>query len=328
MDFKDIIGQKEVIGSLTRSLSEGRIGHAYIFSGPAGIGKRTIASIFAGLLLCDNPQNGSACGKCRPCLMMENGSNPDYRSISGEESSIGVDMIREIQSDAVLKPMYSKHKVYIVEEAAKMTEQAQNCLLKTFEEPPGYVVVMLLTTNYEKLLETVRSRAQHLKLVKYTREQVLQALMLRYGSDRGVFGLAADYSDGNIGTALDLAGSGDFSQLRDQTLELLPDAAQGRTRSVLELSSFMDANKDNVDMLLDIMLLYYRDLLVMSETGKENLLINSDKKDIILNNARKYSRDRLISSIEAIGASRRAIKQNAGYQLVIDNLLIKLREDH
>ncbi len=328
MDFTDIIGQKEVIESLTRSLSEGRIGHAYIFSGPAGIGKRTIARIFAGLLLCDDPQNGSACGRCRPCLMMENDSNPDYHSISADGLSIGVDLVREIQSDAVLKPMYSKRKVYIVEEAAILTEQAQNCLLKTFEEPPGYVVVMLLTTNYEKLLETVRSRAQHLKFRKYTREEVYQALMLRYGSDDGMFELAADYSDGNIGTALDLAESGDFSKLRDQMLELLPGAAQGKTRSVLELSSFMDTYKDNVDMLLDIMLLYYRDLLVMSETGKENLLINSDKKDIILNNARKYGNDRLISSIEAIGASRRALKQNASYQLVIDNLLIKLREDH
>jgi DNA polymerase-3 subunit delta' len=209
-----------------------------------------------------------------------------------------------------------------------MTEQAQNCLLKTFEEPPGYVVVILLTTNYEKLLETVRSRAQHLKFRKYSREQVCQALRDRYGSDEGAFGLAADYSDGNIGTALELADSGDFSKLRDQLLELLPGASQGKTRSVLDLSSFMENNKENVDMLLDIMLLYYRDLLVMSETGKENMLINSDKKDIILNNARKYRSDRLISNIDAIGAARRALKQNASYQLVIDNLLIKLREDH
>lgn len=328
MDFKDVIGQREVIGSLERSLSEGRIGHAYIFSGPAGIGKKTIARIFAGLLLCDAPQNGSACGSCRPCLMMGSGSNPDYHSISCEELSIGVDQIREIQSDVVLKPMYSKRKVYIVEEAEKMTEQAQNCLLKTFEEPPGYVVVILLTTNYDKLLETVRSRAQHLKLGKYTREQVCQVLRDRYGSDDGTFGLAADYSDGNIGTALELAGTGDFSKLRDQMLELLPMVAQGETRSILDFSSFMDNNKDSADILFDIMLLYYRDLLVMSETGKEKMLINSDKKDIILNNARKYRSSRLISSIEAIGAARRALKQNAGYQLVIDNLLIKLREDH
>lgn len=329
MDFKDVIGQKEVVGSLEQSLSEGRIGHAYIFSGPAGIGKKTIARIFAGLLLCDAPQNaGLPCGECRPCLMMGRDSNPDYHSISCEELSIGVDLIREIQTDAVLKPMYSKRKVYIIEEAAKMTEQAQNCLLKTFEEPPGYVVVILLTTNYEKLLETVRSRAQHIKFRKYTREQVCQALRQVYGSDEGMFGLAADYSDGNIGTALELAGSGEFSRLRDQMLDLLPCVAQGKTRSILDFSSFMDNNKDNVDMLLEIMLLYYRDLLVINETGKENMLINSDKKDIILNNARKYRGDRLIRNIDAIGAARRALKQNASYQLVIDNLLIKLREDH
>jgi DNA polymerase-3 subunit delta' len=327
MDFNDVIGQREVIGSLKRSLSEGRIGHAYIFSGPAGIGKKTIARIFAGLLLCDAPQNGSVCGSCKPCLMMDSGSNPDYHSISCEEQSIGVDLIREIQSDVILKPMYSKRKVYIIEEAAKMTEQAQNCLLKTFEEPPEYVVVMLLTTNYDKLLETVRSRAQHLKFGKYTREQVYQALRDRYGSDDGIFGLAADYSDGNIGTALELAGSGTFSQLREQMLELLPKVARGETKAILDFSSFMDNNKDNSDILFEIMLLFYRDLLVMNETGEENMLINSDKKDIILNNARKCRSSRLISSIDAICAARRAAAQNAGYQLVIDNLLIKLRED-
>ncbi len=328
MDFKDVIGQREVIGSLERSLSEGRIGHAYIFSGPAGIGKKTIARIFAGLLLCEAPQDNTACGSCKPCLMLENDSNPDYHSIICEELSIGVDLVREIQSDIILKPMYSRRKVYIIEEAAKMTEQAQNCLLKTFEEPPGYAVVILLTTNYDKLLETVRSRAQHLKFGKYSREQVCKALEDRYGRDDGTFGLAADYSDGNIGTALELAGTGDFSSLREQMLELLPWVAQGKARSILDFSAFMDNNKENTDMLFEIMLLYYRDLLVMSETGTENMLINSDKKDIILNNARKYRSNRLISNIDAIGAARRALKQNANYQLVIDNLLIRLREDH
>jgi DNA polymerase-3 subunit delta' len=326
MDFKNIIGQKEVVDSLKQLISQDRVGHAYIFSGPAGIGKKTIAHIFAGLLLCDDPHEGAPCGNCRPCQLTKNDSNPDYHSIRVEELSIGVDLIRELQSDTILKPMYSDRKVYIVQEAAKMTEAAQNCLLKIFEEPPGYVVVILLTTNYEKMLETVRSRAQHLKLKNYSREQVLQALEARYGSDDGSFGLAADFSDGNIGIALDLANSGEFSKLRDEILELLPAAAEGRTTSILDFSSFMDSNKESVEIIMHIMLLYYRDLLVISETGNENMLINSDKKDIILDNARKYRNGRLISSIEAIEAAQRALKQNASYQLVIDNLLIKLRE--
>ena len=327
MNFNSIIGQSEVTDSLKRSLSENRVGHAYIFTGSAGMGKKTIAQLFAGLLLCENPQSGSTCGKCTACLLYENGSNPDYHRINTEDASIGVDRIRDIQGDVSIKPMYSKRKVYVIEDAVKMTDQAQNCLLKTFEEPPSYVVVILLATNYEMLLETIRSRAQRLNFRKYTYEQVCQALAEKYGMRSTLLELAAGYSDGNIGMALELAGSGEFTILRERIFELLPGVAKGRMDEVLEFTAFMEENRDSIDLLLDIMLLYYRDLLLVCETGNGNVLINSDKKDMIFINARMYCSRRIIDNIAAIEAVRRAIKQNANYQLAIDNLLIKLRED-
>lgn len=326
MDFSGIIGQKEVVGSLERAISENRVGHAYIFTGPAGMGKKTIAHLFAGLLLCNAPKDGKACGKCVPCQLFENGSNPDYHRINTDEASIGVDMIRDVQGDVAIKPMYSKRKVYIVEDAAKMTEQAQNCLLKTFEEPPEYVVIMLLTANYEALLETVRSRAQHLHFKKYSHGQVLQALAVKTGRDDELARLAADYADGNIGLALELAGSGDFPRLRERVFELLPGVTKGKTASILEFTAFMEESRDSVGLLLDILLLYYRDLLIMCETGNENMLINSDKKDMIFINAQVCASRSVISKIDALEAARRALKQNANMQLVIDNLLISLQE--
>ena len=326
MDFNSIIGQNEVKNSLKKSLSEDRVGHAYIFSGPAGMGKKTIAHIFAGLLLCENPQDGAACGRCTPCLLFNNGSNPDYHRINPEEASIGVDLIREIQGDVAIKPMYSKRKVYVIEDSVKMTEQAQNCLLKTFEEPPSYVVVILLTTNYEMLLETIRSRAQRLNFRRYTYEQVCQAVT-ESGGGGSIVELAAGYSDGNIGMALELVGSGEFTLLRSRIFDLLAGVAKGKFDAVLEFTAFMEENKDSTDLILDIMLLYYRDLLVMCETGNEKMLINSDKKDMICNNARMYCSRRVIDNTTAVEAARRALKQNANYQLVIDNMLIKLRED-
>lgn len=327
MDFSNITGQHEIVGSLKRLLSEDRIGHAYIFSGSAGLGKKTIAHIFGGLLLCENSQTGAMCGKCTACRLFEHGSNPDYHRISTEEASIGVELIREIQGDVAVKPVYSKHKVYIIEDAVKMTVQAQNCLLKTLEEPPHYVVIILLTTNYDSLLETIRSRAQHFHFKKYTREQVTKVLMDRLGQNNNIIKLAADYSDGNIGMALELAESEDFKRMRNQVIELLPGIEKGKTHDILAYSAFMEEQKENAGLILDIMQLYYRDILVICETGNDNMLINSDKRDIIVNNAQTCCSRRLISNIEAIGAARRALKQNANYQLVVENMLIKLRED-
>ena len=324
MDFESITGQREVVGNLKRSLSEDRVSHAYIFSGPQGIGKKTIARIFAGLLLCDDPHDGAICGRCKACLLMENGTNPDLVTIRTDGPSIGVDQIRGIQDDAVLRPMYSKRKVYIVEDAAKMTVQAQNCLLKTFEEPPGYVVVILLTANYESLLETVRSRALHLQFRKYTHDQVMQALRTRIGGSSTMLELIAGYADGNIGQALKLAESSEFSALRDRLFDLLPGAASGKTKDIFEITAFLEDNRENIDVLLDIMLVYYRDLLVAREGG-ESMLINSDKKDIIMNNAQNYRDSRIIECIDAIEAARGALRQHANYQLATDYLLIKLQ---
>ena len=329
MDFSDIIGQQEVISSLKRSLSENRIGHAYIFSGSAGMGKKTIAHIFAGLLLCNDSQSGTMCGQCPACHLFKNDSNPDYHRINTEEQSIGVELIRELQGDVAVKPVYSSHKVYVIEDAVKMTIQAQNCLLKTFEEPPGYVVIILLTSNYEALLETIRSRAQHVHFNRYSKAQVVQALIERTGKNNDIITLAADYADGNIGAALELAESGEFSRLREQVMAFLPGIAKGKTQDILSFSAFMEEQKDNAGLLLDVILLYYRDLLVMSETGNENMLINSDKKDMIVHNNSSQTgcSSRLIDNIEAIVAARRALRRNANYQLVIDQLLFKLRED-
>lgn len=327
MNFKNIIGQEEVVGLLKRSVSDDRVGHAYIFTGPVGIGKKTIAHEFAGLLLCQHSTAQGACGSCTPCLMYERDSNPDYRRIDTEEASIGVDTIRELQADVVIKPRHSSRKVYIVEDADKMTDQAQNCLLKTFEEPPSYVVVILIASNYERLLETIKSRAQRVNFKRYSDQQVLQAVKEKLGQTSEQACLAVEYSDGNIGMALELSDSKSFQLMRNSIFELIGAVGRGEMDSTLELVNLFDANKDRVNLMLDIMLHYYRDILVMLSTGNEKILINSDKRDIIINNVREYRSRKVIESIRAIEETRRALKGYANYTFAIDNLLIKLRED-
>lgn len=327
MSFDAIIGQSEIKTALVHAMENDRVGHAYIFSGPRGIGKRTLAGIFASMLLCSQPVEGHACGQCQACLLMSGGSNPDFRRVQAEGATIGVDEIREIHGGISIKPMYSKRKVYIIEDADKMTVQAQNALLKTLEEPPSYAVLLLTASNYEALLETIRSRSRRVPFRKNTLQEVKEALERKYGNSIDSTGFIASFSDGVIGTALELAGAGEFQTLREKTFELLARISRRRLYDVFEAYSFFEENKEDIGLLLDMMALYYRDLLVARETGNEKLLINSDKKDMILNNARNYPPQKLVGSIEQIEAARRAIKQNANYQLTVEHLLMKLQEE-
>lgn len=327
MNFDDIIGQRDVTQSLLNAILKDRVGHAYLFSGPAGIGKRTVARIFANQLLCGDMRDGRACGRCQACTLYDNGSNPDFCRVASDGAAIGVDEIRRIQSDVSIRPMYSKRKIYVIENADRMTAQAQNCLLKTLEEPPPFAVIILTVGNFEAMLETVRSRVLRLNFKKYTPEQVRQAVRESFPEAAGSLEFITAYAGGNIGVALELAGSEEFMLLREKTLGMLAGIKRKPLSGIFEFTSFFEESRESIDLILDIMASYYRDLLVAREGSNENILINSDKKDMIIINAEAYKPRKLLTDIEQIAATGRALRQNANYQLAIDHMLIKLRED-
>jgi DNA polymerase-3 subunit delta' len=327
MYFSDIVGQKDVVSSLKNALEKDRVGHAYIFSGSKGIGKRALARIFAKGLLCSDQISNGGCGSCVPCRLFDSGSNPDYREVESSDLSIGVDEIRSLQSDIAVKPFYSNRKVYVIIDADKMTVQAQNCLLKTLEEPPGYAVIILTTANYDALLETVRSRAVRYAFRRNTFAEVRSALTKQLGCDYKGIDFIASWADGAIGAAYELALSEEFSLKRDKVFDVLLKIRNLDASHVFELCSFFEANKNDINALLDLMVLFYRDVLMMKEVGNENILINSDKKDIILNVVPAFSKRQLVRNIDIIELARRNIKQNANFQLAVEVMLMKLQED-
>ena len=271
MNFNSILGQKEIVTSLKSSIKSGRVGHAYIFSGPAGIGKRSMALIFAKTLLCDRQDESESCGECIQCRMFDAKSNPDFYLLEADNLSIGVDEIRNIQNDVVIKPLYSKKKVYLITDADKMTVQAQNCLLKTLEEPPWFAVIILATPSCDALIETIRSRALRYNFKKNSYSEVRSSLEAQFGSNLNGAGFIASYADGIIGTALKLAGSKEFVSIRDSTIELLVKLTQMKLADIFEMYGFFETNRDSVDTVFDIMLLFYRDILMLKKTGDENM---------------------------------------------------------
>jgi DNA polymerase III subunit delta' len=327
LNFYDFIGQKEVITGLTNSIINERVGHAYVFYGPEGIGKKTLANIFATRLLCKDGEGAERCGKCSSCLLVDNGSNPDLHVIFHNDESIGVEEIRKLQSDIIIKPLYGERKVYLILNADNMTTQAQNCLLKILEEPPKYAVIVLTTANFGALLETIRSRAIKYSFKKNTFLEVRTFLEKSHNVDKEGTDFIVAYCDGVIGTAMKLSQSKEFIAIRDRISQIILQLAKADLLDVFEIYNFFETIKHNVDMAFDIMLLFYRDLMIVKKAGKENVLINSDKKDIILSNVSNFSVEKLLENIEIIELTRKNIKQNANYQLSIEVMLMKLQEE-
>jgi DNA polymerase-3 subunit delta' len=328
MSFKNIIGQKDVINYLTNAFSEDKIGHAYIFCGPEGIGKKTVAEEFAALILCENPRNNKKCGQCSSCRLFESGASPDIRRLSVESLSIGVDEVRESLSDLVIKPMYSARKVYIINDAEKLTAQAQNAILKSLEEPPSYATIILITTVYDILLETIRSRAVKVKFKENSYQEVMEAITKKLGPgiDKERAEFAALWSNGSIGRALAMAEGQEFSDLREKTFDAIIKIEKEKLRGIFEISSFFEKNKESCNLILDFMISYYRDILMAAETANENMLINKDKEDIIFTKVFEYTAEQLAAAIAYVIDAKKNIRYNANYMLAIENMLIGIAQ--
>jgi DNA polymerase-3 subunit delta' len=327
MDFNNIIGQKRVTTSLIRSLENHRIGHAYAFVGAKGIGKRTVARNFAAMVLCQNTKDGKSCLECKSCKLFFSKSNPDFIELEPEGTSIGVDSIRDLQRDISIKPMYSNHKVYLIPDADRMTIQAQNSLLKTLEEPPDYAVLILTTSNFETLLETIRSRVLRYDFKRNTLNEIYSFLESNFTENLQGIDFIASYSNGIIGTALELANSGELMELREDTLQILLKLSKPKLIDIFKLFNFFETNKDQINIIFDIMILFYRDMIIVKNMENDKLLINSDKKDIIISTALDYTSRKLVNCIEIVEEARSSIKNNVNFQLLIEIMLMRLQEE-
>ncbi len=208
-----------------------------------------------------------------------------------------------------------------------MTVQAQNCLLKTLEEPPPYAVIILTASNYEALMDTIRSRVLRLTFNKYNNGE-LKAIMDRLlDKPANNIDFVLSFSDGIAGNALEIAGSEEFVRLREDTIQMILSLKNSKVDEIFSAIKFMEDNKAVVETVLDIMLTFFRDLIIYKKTRDEKMLINSDKKGIILNNVDKFTVKKLGENIELIENTRRILQQNANFQLSMEVMLMKLQEE-
>lgn len=328
MSLQTIIGQEHIKSRLRRIFADGA-GHAYLFSGPLGMGKKAIAKVAAKGILCASPNEDGACGKCDSCIYMESGTHPDFKelTIPAGEKMIKVDTVRtRVCADVQILPQISDYKVYMLE-GDGLNEQGQNALLKTLEEPPPGVVFLITGTDESRFLPTIISRVELMNLLPNTQEELL--LILRKNTqltdDKAVF--YARFSDGIPGRALSLSESLWFGVLRKEAIEAFFSLFEkSMAEKMVESYAFFEENKEHVPEILAIWQLMLRDISILFFYREEETVVNSDYKEQMLSFLNTYGwtaadADRATAVLARTISER---KVNCSFESMICEMLISL----
>lgn len=325
MDFNDIIGHEKIIESLKNAIRNNLVSHSYLFEGSKSIGKEKLARAFAKTLLCrkekDNP-----CNSCPSCMKIESGNHPDFHVEYPDKGSFKKEQIEELQRTIRKIPLETDKKIFILDDVDKMTQQAQNSFLKTLEEPPGHAVIILLTTNSYSLLPTIVSRCQVVKFTPVEKHKIEKVLINRYNKTEEQARFIASFSNGVIGKAIELSSSDEFKLLRDEVIEKLDIIINGDRLKAFSISEYFEKNKELIDEIMDIILLWYRDLLIYEETGKLDFLINKDKINSISYQCQKLSKQKIMDIIDVVRMTKDDINSNVSFQLAMEVMLLKIQE--
>ena len=326
--FKDILVHEQIKEHFQNAAATGKVSHAYILSGEAGMGKKTLANAFAMTLLCEE-EGKEPCMHCHACKQVLSGNHPDLIYVTHEKpTSMGVDDIREQINDTIMvRPYSSQYKIYIVDEAQKMTVQAQNALLKTIEEPPAYAVIMLLTTNPDAFLQTILSRCVQLKL-KPLKDSVVKGYLEDKLQVKDVQAeIYSAFARGNLGKAIHLAQSEDFKMMYEEILRLLKEIKDMDISQLLDVIRKLKDDNTDIKECLDFMQMWYRDILMYKTTKDLNLLIFKDEFSAVKKAASLSSYEGLERILEAIDKARVRLDANVNMELVMELLLLTMKEN-
>ena len=291
--FNKIIGNEEIQNLLKQAIKNNRTSHSYLFVGTEGIGKKQIAKEFAKALLCLN--NDKYCNTCKSCIEFDDNNNPDFVILEPDENSIKIEQIREIQRKVDEKPIISNQKVYIIDNSDKMTTEAQNCLLKTLEEPPKYITIILIGTNENAFLSTIKSRCTILRFKDIPQHKIEEYLGTQqiYFKDKRILKACG----GSIGKALEIK---DRQEEYESIHEFIENLAQENIIDIFQKTQILFNSKERIQDILQ-----YINILLL-EMAKENY---------------KYS-----ECIEIVEDTKKRLQSNANYDMTIDNMLLKMKE--
>ena len=327
--FKDIIGQEQIKDHLTHTIEQGKISHAYVINGERFSGKEFIANVFAMALQCEHPDGVEPCQRCHSCKQALSGNQPDIIRVTHEKpNTIGVDDIRtQINTDIAIKPYSSPRKIYIIQEGEKMTAQAQNALLKTLEEPPAYAVILILTTNMDALLPTILSRCVVLNMKPVRDDLVKKYLMEELQIPDYKANVCVAFARGNLGKARQLASSEEFDHIKEEAVSMLKYVQDMEINEMLAAVKKIQEYKFDVEDYLDILAIWYRDVLLFKATNDANHLIFKEEIQYIKKCADRCAYEGIEDILKALDKAKSRLKANVNFELTMELLLMAIKEN-
>lgn len=326
-DYEEIVGHSLVVRKLRQAVVADRVVSAYLFCGNPGIGKKSVASVFAASLLCQSPHNGNPCHTCASCRLLESGNHPDYITLSVPEDkkTIGVEQVREeVVKEAFIRPFHAGKKVFIIPNSEALTDDAQNALLKILEEPPLYAVFLLLTPTADRLLQTVLSRCLKIQLLPLS-DQVCHSYFDRQSADSERKELAASFAQGNIGKGLLILNDEEYYQLYQETLSQLATIPEDKGM-LPRMQSFLYQYRDKIDDITDFIMIFLRDCM-RRKISNHTKIICTDRHTDIERFSSAYSPGALVRTMEAVITFRKRLLKNANFTAAGLELLTKMQEE-
>ena len=324
--FTEIVGHEQIKEHMQAAIRDKKPFHAYLFQGEEGVGKEALARTFAAGLQCQSESADKPCKECVSCRQMESGNQPDVIWVTREKASLGVDEIREQLCNTMdIKPFSSPYKIYLVPEAEKMTEAAQNALLKTIEEPPEYGIVILMTSNISALLPTIQSRCLTMEFRPLSTAVVESYVKEHCQVPDYQARASAASAQGNLGKAMRYAKSEDFIERKDHIISLLRHVEQMDLSEMLAVIKDLGTRKDEVRDYIDLMVLWYRDVLLFKATKDINQLLFQDEASYISREASHRSYEKIEEILQAFEKAKVRLRANVNFDITMELMLLALK---
>ena len=351
--FEEVVGQEYVTKILKNTIERNMTSHAYLFSGPRGTGKTTIAKLIAKLLNCENPINDVPCEKCSSCIAFNEKNHPDIIEMDAASNN-GVDEIREIRNKVTLMPSISKYKVYIIDEVHMLSIGAFNALLKTLEEPPQHVIFILATTELYKVPATIISRCQCFNFEKISEEDIVKKLKYivekeNINVEEEVLHLIAKYSDGGLRDAINLLDKlvccssnitiDDFYEIKgivkeEELFDIVNALINGNTKAALEKLDYLNKKGKNLVLFVTELIEYLKNMLISNNTyelDKDKIFEMIDILNNTVNNMKNSSYQKVLLEVaflkieNLLGNMKKVVVEDKNVQ--IEEMPQKLKDE-